>query len=518
MNTELNHQSDRAVQFRRYGERLLRYVAWTVAALAFLNALYFVIRTANPVIRSDDWYFLDVFIRRVLDGTVRFGDFFVKRHGADHAQPLGKLLLVIQLQYFDLDFSIESIVGVLAAATCAMLLYRIIAESMRHDRTDTGRHFAWAAICAILFSLNSPGIWTWPLVAMQYLTFIPELLFVWAVWRSWQTGKYSMLAVITLLMGIIDDDGAIIIVVVVIAAMILTLACNTAPRNRRASLTICVVLLCMSVVRLLYAMAPLEGGAPLSPLSNYLSSLHGRLSEGGGLSWIFVPLRLSIVPEAAMYGLKPALWSHVLAGVVAVLVVSHGLFWWRALRIRHNLATFTAVCLMMLSYAWLAGILLYRVSYYGNNYLYQDRYVFLYQFNLVALLLFWAGYPEVEHERTTRFASSGYVLALLGTLMLILVQVPLSKQAWHSRRYFVAYYHQMAAQLEGLDKDPAITKGCLPELAVCTQPLPKRKELIQILASRRLNVFSPRVQDWHPFLPKFQPTGQDIPKPALVPR
>lgn len=510
MNIESNSQSHRAAYFGGWGDRLVRCLAWTVGTLTFLNALYYILRTANPVIRSDGWYFLDVFVRRVLDGTVGLGDFFVKRHGADHAQPMGKLLLLVQLRYFDLDFSIESIVGVLSAAVCALLLYCIVAKSRWNDRTDMGRHVAWVAMCAVLFSLNAPGIWTWPLVAMQYLTFIPALLFTWTVWRSWQTGKYVLLAVITVTMGVVDDDSAIIIIVAVIAAMLFAMICNTAPRDRKAWLTIAVVLLCVSVVRLCYGLAPVEGGAPMSPLSSYLTSLHERLNEGGGLSWIFIPLGLSVVPHTPSWGFSASSWNHVVSGVVAILLIAHGVFWWRAIRTRYNLATFIAVCLMLLSYAWLAGVLVYRVSDYGNDYLYQERYVFLYQFNLIALLLFWAGSPKTEPVASaTKYGWISRWLPVVGSLALILLQVPLSSSAWHSRRYLVAYYHQMAVQLERLADNSEDTKGCLPELVVCTQPLPVRKELVQLLVAHRLNVFSPRMHDWHPYIPRYQDVPQE---------
>ena len=49
-------------------QNVARALAWLVAALFLLNALYFVLRASSPVIRDDSWYFLDVFLRKAING------------------------------------------------------------------------------------------------------------------------------------------------------------------------------------------------------------------------------------------------------------------------------------------------------------------------------------------------------------------------------------------------------------------------------------------------------------------
>ena len=482
--------------------RAFRILILCLAACLFLNTLYYIVCTANPVLRSDAWYFMEVFVRKVFDGTLTVGDFFVKRAGVDHAQPLFKLLLLAELRFFDLDSSFESVVGVFSGAACAAILWKIIATTVRNERADSLRYLAWLAISAIIFSLKATGNWTWPLVALGYLTMIPVLLFVIATWQAWQKGRYIWLAAITLLLGVIDDDGAIIIVTVALVAMTLVFLFDPAQRRRQAWTTLAVIIGCTVVVRIGYSFGMLVGGVPTQPLSSYLHVLIGHVTSDG-LQWITVPLVLSVLPPDIPDSISTSVWQGLQWLVAGLLLFGHLWFWWNALKRDYSLAKFSAICLMLLSYAWLAGILVYRVSEYGTHYLYQERYVQLYQFNLIALLLMWTSVFRFNYKQSLGRRRITMVIPLLACLALLGLQIPYTKDAWHNRVFLVAYYHGMAVRLGQLADDPTRIDACLPELAVCQDPLVTRRDLMKILTDNQLNVFSPKVQQWHPFLPKL---------------
>jgi len=495
----------------------MRVIAWMVFGATLLNTLYYVLRTSNPVIRSDDWYFLDVFLSKAAHGTLGLADFFVKRSGDDHAQPLLKLLLLIEWRYFDLDFMMEAVVGVFAAAACALILRRFVMTGKRGDVTDARRYLAWAAMSVLLLSLNAVGIWTWPLVAIGYVTIVPVLLFMGAAWHAQHRRRYVALVVATLLLGIVADDSALIAVLATILALLLVAACD---ESRRAGIwrTILVIGACLVVVRIGYGFAPVTGGGSSdSSISAQVSQLIGRLSAGDWWKWFALPLSLPVVYEFPGRMISSwALWPLARAVVVALLLVAHIVFWWRACHGRYNLPMFVAVCVMLLSYAWLAGILLVRVSYFGSDYLYQDRYVQFFQFNLVALLLMWATASEPTLKAISWRHALLAVLPVVGCLVMLVIQIPLSKDAWQRRRYLPHYYQQMAIQIGQLAVDPANTKGCLPELVVCGWSLEKRQQLVQLLRTNQLNVFSPALQARYGYLPRL-PAAAARTVPALVP-
>lgn len=490
----------------------VRVAAWTIAVAAFLNTLYYVLRTSNPVIRSDAWYFLDSFLSKAANGSLRLADFFVKRTADDHSQPLLKVLLLIEWRYFHLDFVTEAAAGVLAAAACALILHRFVMQGHQVGAREARRYLAWATMSALLLSLNAAGIWTWSLVAVGYFTIIPILLFMGAAWDAQQRRRYVALVAASLLLGIVADDSALIAIIATVLALLLVAFCD---RSQRAGIlrTILVIGACLAVVRVGYSFAPMTGGASGTSISDQLSQLAGRLSEGDWWKWFALPLSLPVVYEFPGRMISSwVLWPLVRTLVVTSLLLAHIAFWWRAWRGKYNLPMFVAVCLMLLSYAWLAGILLIRVAYFGSDYLYQDRYIQLFQFNLVALLLMWAAASKLEPKATAGRITLFTVLPTIGCLVLLLIQIPLSYDGWLRRQYLPHYYQQMAVQIGRMAVDPASTEGCLPELVVCGWPLEKRRQLVQFLQTNRLNVFSPTLQKRYHYLPRL-PASAESPPP-----
>lgn len=487
------------------GDIAVRVFAWAVAAAAFASILYFVAWNANPVLRSDDWYFLDAFLRKAIDGSLRFADFFVKRQGADHAQPLVKLVMWFEWRFLGLDVAFESVVGVFAAAACALVLRRFAMASQGDDGRNARRHLAWAAACALLFSLNASGVWTWPLVAIGYLALVPGLLFVWALWHALATRRLAPVAIATLALGIVADDGAIIVVAAALAAAVFALARDPALR-RQAGWKPCVVAVaaCLVAARIGYAFAPVVGGPPGEPFGTYLDRLFAAAAGGGWANWIATPLAVSVAYAKPFAWIPDGTWTVIAWTIAALLVLAHVAFWWRAWRGRWNLTTFAAVCLMLLVYAWIAGILVYRVSIFGNAYLAQPRYVQLYAFNLIALLLMWAGPAAPRVSLRTRVVA---IAGAAGCALLIAVQVPYTISAWYLRPYLLDSYQQLALQIEQLAKDPAADVRCAPILPICAESPAARARLLDLLRRHRLNVFSPEVLARHPYLARIPGTA-----------
>src|SRR5687768_14812431 len=139
-------------------------LSWSLVAIVFANAATYVLTTANPLVTSDAWHFLDVFVTKVLDGSVTFGDLFSKRDGMDHSQPLNKIFLYFNARYLGLDFVYEGLVG-LAFAFLGFLILAKAADSAWAGRHKGAAYYLpLAAIAAVYVSLNSSMIFTWPLV------------------------------------------------------------------------------------------------------------------------------------------------------------------------------------------------------------------------------------------------------------------------------------------------------------------------------------------------------------------
>jgi hypothetical protein len=494
-------------------QNVARALAWLVVALLLLNALYFVLRASSPVIRDDSWYFLDVFLRKAINGDLGLGDFFVRRMGADHSQPLFKLVLLFEWRYLDLDLAFGAVVGVCAAAACALIFHMVIAAERCNDHSDVFRYLAWAAICAVLFTLNADAaIWTWPLVALENVTNLIILLFVLTVWHAHRTRRYTALVLVTLLLGITSDDSALIAAIAVVAAMSLMQLRDPAQRHPSAWKVLAVIAACTVLVRIGYAYVPIVGGMAETPLSSRLGLLVGHFRDKGWWMWVIMPLTLPVFYRSPTRFIHVETWPAMQVAIGVLLFAAHLWFWRTAFRGKYNRAVFVAVCLMLVSYGWVAGIILGRVTTAGNGYLTQPRYVLLYGGHLIALLLMWAGSISVMSRPSAQRQFIGMWLPAAGCAVLLVGQVLISRNEWRARPYLVAYYANMAHQIDDLTKDPGHPRACAAELPVCHWPLVKRRELTQLLSQNQLNVFSPKVQWRHRYLPALMPVAAE---PAL---
>ena len=342
-------------------------------------------------------------------------------------------------------------------------------------------------------------------MASGYVTLIPILFYMWAAWNAWHTQRYLLLTVATTILGVTVDDNAIVAVAVTLIVLPIIAVSDARYQVGHLWKVIVIVATCMVIVRVGYSYAPVVGETftPPQPLAVHLSALFELARQGDTWKWVTIPLMMSVLPASPVAGFSVKAWLLIEIAVTVLLLISNALFWRKALRGPYNLSKYVAVCLMVLSYGWIISIVVYRVSQLGSSYLYQDRYVFIYQFNVVALLLMSAVGDEAGAKLGSRYKRLRQWLPALCCIVLIVLQIPFSFHAWQSRRYLILYYHQMAVQVEDLAKDPDQVANCVHELSICRLPLDRRRALIHLLVANHLNVFSLRVQKWHPFLPTW---------------
>lgn len=484
-------------------------IALALAAGAFVNLILFSIRNADPVIQSDSWYFLDVFIKKSIHGTLRLSDFFVKRHGFDHAQPLFKVVNLIELKFFHLNFAVGTFVAILATIAFAAVTYTLLT---RHNKSTslTKPLMAWLTICAILASLNAHGMfWTVPLSALESVTNIVILLFLCAVWLAKRRHSYLTLIVATLVLCVSSDDSAILAVLAASLALILSYAHHRdLGRNSTLWRLLAVIFACLIVVRIGYHYAPVTGGAGM-PDGSRLAALVKEFRRGGWWQWLMLPLALPIEYHRFSTDLSANTWQAFLIVAGLVVLAGHLWFWVTAIRAKPSAVTYVATALMLLFYGWMSGIIFARIPVFGNTFILQPRYVFLFSTQLIALLLLWGGgAPSSNARRQGRAGKLVAAVFTAGCLCILAAQIPNSIQSWRLTPYLAAYYHETAAQIDELLADPAHPPAdCQPWIHVCKWPLQKRVELPRILFDHKLNLYSPALQRLYPYLPPSPPSA-----------
>ncbi len=474
---------------------LAEWLAWPLVAMIAANAAFYTWRAANPLVISDGWFFLGAFIEKVAKGLLTPGDFFIKRSALDHSQPLHKLLMLANYYFFGLDFIVDAFVGLVFAIATLLVIRHVIRQSSGPFFKTAPAQLGFVAICAVYLSLNASAVFEWPLLTMGLcLQFFFFVLFL-SAWHACVTGHYVRLTLCAAASLVVADGAGIIAVVATIIALGVLAARGW--QRSRALRAIGLLAVSAMVYKLTYILlAPPYNDAPLaSGLSAVLAIPH--LAEHL-VTWIESSLSASVAHPmltAQAFGTRS---TFVNAGLAIVLAIGHLWFWRQAFKGRTSASSHVAVCVMLLFYGFFAGVLLARVPAYGDGSFSQPRYILFYQLNIVALLMMAIdAAADTDIAESARRSTAALVVA---SLALILVQIPLTKMGWAHEVFERRYVEHVAAQMDALARDPQQPpKNCLPQLPVCHMPENRRRELMTLLESEHLNLFSDAFRRRHHF-------------------
>jgi hypothetical protein len=456
-----------------------------VATAAFCNSAMYISYAGIPFVTSDGWYFVDAFLQKYYNGGVTLQDLYMKRSVDDHAQPIHKLLLIWNADHFDLDFVVESYIG-LAIAALAWLLMFIAIRQDSHARSN-GHWWVLpaAASAASLVSLSGGMVFNWSLVTLGYLGPLSLTAIALATWQTIERGRWLPFLLVTPLVVFTLDTSAIICVLSVIGAVALW-ELKQRGQSWRASATVLVIIIASIIAYRMFSHLFLHSGLPAAAAG---PALIPTLLSHGWDKLLKMMLGLAALSVADREGVLSPLFDtpevpHRILGMI--VVIAHIWFWGRALRDRWNQTQFLAVALMLFCYGAAAGIVLTRVTVFGPDYVYQQRYLMLYQLGTVALTLMAAGSSWHTWRRPQCVLVSG---ALVG---LILLQLPLSKVTWKAAPYVQTYGNNLGRQMILLGRDPsARLQSCAPTLVICQANRSEQVSSIELLRKYKLNAFSP---------------------------
>ena len=457
-------------------------LAWmTFAAVAsivaFANAGIYIVRAGNPLVTSDAWYFIVVFLRGAMESGADVQDFFVKRGAFDHAQPLHKLLLLLNAKWFGLDFVYEALAG-LAFALAMFMVIVLSSREIRNGQSSSHRALAIAALAGSLVTLGCGMVFDWSLVTLMYLPYLFATLGAIAGWRFVVHGSRAWLWCAALCIAFSFDDVGVIINAAVAGACLM--AAGRLRRWRAGGSAVAVIVICEAAYLLVSRLVlqpptDLPGGSPQLPLPELLSQATTIVRIGLGSTFVHINPLTHYFGDAAV---------GVQSGLALIAAAAHGWFWWRALRGSWSAPVFIGVVLMLSFYAFLAGIVYARVALNGAAYMHEPRYMVFYLLSSVALICMLLG------QTNRKAGSRGGSLAHASLLALILLQVPLSQYTWGQSQYLAPYYHQMAWQMLVLGRG-SVPESCVAMLTVCGYSETNRREAMHFLRQHRLNVFSP---------------------------
>lgn len=472
-------------------------VATAMILAASINAWLYSSAAAGPLIQADAWYFLDVFLSKYLDGSLRVADLFVQREPGDHSQPLNKLILLSHTRYFDLDFRIEGLVGVsIGIAWCATLAWAMARDRLPGQAGHPLAPLAIAMVFLLGLSLNASNIFTWSLVTLSYLPLWLGTLFFLALQRWGEGSRYWVMAPAGFLLGLVLDEVAIVVVVASLVAFGL-LSPASWRRTLRTGAVIVVGLALARFVVWYVSLRGWDGGQAHS------ESLLGVLFTKEALRGLLIPFSDGVIYIEHLQRLFPERATQASVVIALGVLTLHAWFWIVAARAALVVRAGTpvprgialAVFLMLVSYALIAGIVNGRVPAFGWGYLHQPRYIMYYQLGLMAIMVM-AHARLAPRVATPRSVAGRVETATLAGVMLALtlVQIPVSKASWNLPRYLTPYWQNAALAMQALAEDPANPPQCPDIMSVCESPTETRARLMGLLLQHQLNIFSPAFQ------------------------
>lgn len=461
--------------------------------LAFANAALHVRAVCWPLIASDNWTLIPPFLADAVAGQLDLGNFLVKRAGVDHAQPLNKLVLWFNYRYFGLDFMLEGLLGTLFGMAAFLALYRATMADGVQASPPPSVYLAFAAVAGVFFSLNSSFIYAYSMVTMWFSIYLLAFLMVHAAWHAMRCGVFWPLALATFALGIVGDDSVFLDAAALVLALLMFAVRDGAWRRAlQATSSIAVAVL---LSRAMYWAFGETSGATqaifVQPLHVRIAGLAAQWREAW--SWFAVPASAGLLAGDSLRGLVGDQASLLRNGIAVAMVAAHAWFWWAAWRLRPGAAWLAATVLMLMFYAHVAAILMARVFVKGAEYLEQPRYVSFYQFGIIALLLMGMAWimqrPDPRARRWLAMAAAS----------VLLVQVPITHLAKQREPYIDARNRLMAISMAKVARDPLHPPAdCPPAMNLCTLPLDRRIELLQLLRDNRLSLFSPQYARRHP--------------------
>lgn len=476
-----------------------------IAIAAMLNAWTFSYATSIPLVQSDAWIFLDTYVRKYLEGSFGWRDFFLQVHSSDTNLPLHKLVLFFHINHFSMDFKVEGLVGV-ASGIGLVLLLAATAAGPNPSRWNISGYALLAWLALVTLSLNSSNVYTWPLATMWFLNVLLVAIYFVIMARSdmspWRAGM------VTIVLGLLVDEVALVAVLSAVAALMMVRdTVSWRSRAQQAAGALAGLVLVRAAYALFNAIHGVAGGPGAG--TGLLQGLAALLSSDG-LRLLLLPLGDSLIHLHARQDWFATNHVKVVYALGAVLLAAHCAFWWMTLASRAPLLAAdarprrVAVALMLLFYGTLTGIALQRVPVFGLEYLHQPRYVLFYQLNLAALgLMAFSWYRVGSGRPITRKFGGSALLALL--LAVGLLQWHLSVRSWEHAKHLSVYVEGAARTLGQLAMDPGTEAACADILTVCNFPPYKRAQMLDLLANYQLNIFNPGFQSLHRLRPLAEP-------------
>lgn len=469
------------------------YIALIFSAITLFVLINYIGLASSPVIRSDAWSFLGSLGGKWVSEGFNFSDLFYKRSISDHAQPLNKMLFYINFKHLGLDFRYEAFIGFLGVAVFVFIALVFYYCSER-SRLGNGSLLSLLGAIAVITSLNSTNIYTWPLVSFGIVYPLLSAVSAVAIFHYILRGKPSYLIVPLIAIFLMGDSRSIVFWGALIACLVVTAYhLNGDQRKRSLYMAVAVsltVLLFYVLVNFKFIFQQEVGQKPDALGSPNVVSFLDYFEA------IRIVFSSSIIHRKhySDFGNAGYLFSWIVAFVVLGFYIRFLLL---SFIKKERLSRPRMALLFVVMYATVATCAVFfgRVPEKGVEYLNQPRYVIVYQLIPFALLLDLALSIEGPRASVSRLDVTKWIAGLLGVACICL-SVYFSVTAYRVFPWISKHQDYVVKVIGYLSDHPdASVASYRPQLGpLSAMEKSERNALIDLLKKKQLNLFSPKFQ------------------------
>jgi hypothetical protein len=443
----------------------------------------------SPIPQRDAWHYIYMYItdwqHRDFIGIIK--SLFEKNRGlTDHALPLNRVLFYLNIKYFDLDYRIEAIPGLLGRFILALSpIFYLIGFNGKWKASGTGIILALSGFLLLMTPLSVEAYY-WPLSLFGYFTSLLLFVIVLLVWM-YLTNKLpfaAFAAVSGLLLVLAGDSPSVFTVGSIIVLLVIYYFTHKNPNKDllKSLIKLVAFIVSIALVVFLYTSAGYlwmgDQGSLLHKSnnaqnhfwSNIRAILTGALvgADGRILGWAQEPL-VVLIGLLVIFGL--------------IIVGKH--FYQNGI---NNFAEFAGLFYVLISIFMIVPIIFFRAES-----LYAPRYAQVLQ--LIPLGIVWVligklsqGDQLVNRMRTVLLSGVFLILLIvnIGTTVWAFKVVPYSR-IWNS---------QLEKTIIEIDEKQGNIQSCPPAAnGICNIEVSQRSQIISFLKTNNLNMFNVSFQN-----------------------
>lgn len=181
-----------------------------IASALFLNCSLFTYFNAIPLIKSDGWRFVKIYLEPWFEGSLTWRSLWDDHH----PQPLTAALFIANAHWFSLKMHYESFLSLVFLLLSFFVICRTVLDSLSLTRPWLATVMV-SVVALVLFSLTSPQTYNWSLVSKNFIFTFFGIVLVCLAQKGQKYNEYTRLAMFglgsTLFLLVFTDHAQIYI-------------------------------------------------------------------------------------------------------------------------------------------------------------------------------------------------------------------------------------------------------------------------------------------------------------------